>query len=516
MNIPERKVINLDKKTLKPVGEDDLNKSLFSYKEEDTTEKGIYNKENLSRINKGLQAGYGITPDSQNDGASLRPESLDRQIKQVTWGTEDFTIYNDIARTPANQTIVKYIVYYNHGDVGHRRFQQEIGLGNQTNPNLGQKTVNMKFLAAPFQTSMVLQTIDTVEDPVAIQEMAAINVLAKTVEWAIFHGDASLSKDSEGQNSGLEFDGLDRLIDPMNAIDRRGKGLTPALLNQAAVKIGKNGYGVATDAYMPIGVKADFINKYLGAQRVLLPTQEGMQAGLTIDSFRSARGNIKLNGSTIMDIDNVLDEDVKPRPGAPLAPSLEAAAVEAQGGKFLDKDIQAHDGHTVIPAEVKKDLSYKAVAVGKEDSVPSDAVKAQVAAKDGGIKLTVTIDPMSQEAPDYVAIYRQSLVEGNDSYQLIARIPASKMTADGKITFTDIDETIPGTTDVYVGEMNPQVINLFELLPMTKLNLATVTNATQAAVLFQGALRLSYPRRFVHIRNVAYSDGLDATSFGSN
>lgn len=498
-----------EKKTLKV--KDNLNKSLFTDNEE--INKDIYTQDKLSKINKAMSAGYGITPDTQHDGGALRPESLDREIKQVTWGSEDFTIYNDIARQPSRSTVEKYIVYYDHGRVGHERFQPEIGLGNQTQPSLEQKTVQMKFLSAPSETSMVLQRADVVEDPVAVQEMGAINVLAKTIEWAIFYGDADLTKNEKG--SGLQFDGIAKLIDKGNVIDWRGKGLTPALLNRAAVTIGKRGYGVATDAYMPIGIKADFINKYLGAQRILLPTADGMQAGLNVDSFLSARGTIRLNGSTIMDLDNVLDESKRPVQGAPLAPSVEAETVEDQGGNFLAEDVtEGEDNHVAIPAEVGKSLRYRVVAVGSNgDSQPSDVVSAKVGKATDGIKLTISLDALSVDAPEYIAVYRQSLIDDEaGAFYLVGRIPGNEINGN-QFEFVDVDDTIAGTADIFVLENNPQVLNLFEFLPMTKLNLAVVTNATQFAILAQVALRLSFPKRVVQIKNVRYATGNDEFKF---
>lgn len=498
-------------KGLKAKGETDLTKSLFSVKEE--ADKSVYTKQKLDTISKGLTAQYGVDPSTQIDGGALRPESLDQDIKQVTYGSQDFTIYNDLVRVPANNTVEKYIVYYDHGRAGHERFQAEIGIGRQTNPHLKQKTVNMKYLSAASETSMVLAAANTVEDPIAVQELGAINVLAKTIEWAIFYGDSDLTKGEPG--SGLQFDGISKLIDPGNVVNWHGKNLTPALLNQAAVMIGKKGYGVATDAYMPIGVKADFVNKYLGAQRVLIPTANGdLTAGFNIAAFNSARGTIRLNGSTIMDLDNELDESKLPVQGAPLAPTVTAEVVTDANGEFLADDLK-EDDRVVVPKEVGTELEYRVVASGTAgDSQPSDIVKATPANATDGIKLSIKLDKFSVEAPDYVAIYRKSLIAGHeDTFYLVGKVAMNKMSADGTIEFTDVNDTIAGTTDVFVMERTPEVIRLFEFTPMTKLQLAIVTNAIPFAILWQGALQLGYPKRVVRIKNVRYADGTDELKF---
>ncbi|XWX33338.1 major head protein [Staphylococcus phage PG-2021_40] len=58
--------------------------------------------------------------------------------------------------------------------------------------------------------------------------------------------------------------------------------------------------------------------------------------------------------------------------------------------------------------------------------------------------------------------------------------------------------------DVFVGEMHPDVIHLFELLPLMRLDLAQVTSAKTFAVLWYGALALKAPKRWVRIKNVSY------------
>jgi hypothetical protein len=72
------------------------------------------------------------------------------------------------------------------------------------------------------------------------------------------------------------------------------------------------------------------------------------------------------------------------------------------------------------------------------------------------------------------------------------------------VVFTDKNLSIPETTDVFLGELNPQVISLLELLPMMRLPLAQM-NATQTfTVLWYGALALYAPKKWVRIKNVKY------------
>lgn len=491
----------------------DMVRKNFRAAEPELAKSAEFNFNNVEGISKSFVAGTGITPDTQPDAAALRTESLDNDVKIVTWGPRNFTLFADVARQPINQTVAKYVVYYNHGRVGHTLFQPEIGLGRVDNPNLKQKTVTMKFLAAPAQTSMVMQRANVIEDPIRIQEMGALNRLGKTIEWAMFYGDSDLS-DGEAQ-SGYEFDGLTKLIDSENIIDQRGGALTPSLLNKAATYVAVHGFGIPNAAYMPTGVKADFVNNYLGAQRVIDHEGSVMTAGFDIDQFRSVRGKIALRDSAIMDIDNALDESNDVEDNAPLTPNVTAAVATGQNGNFVAEDVKDSNGNVVVPAEVGKALSYKVVAVGDADSAPSDAVTATPANATDGVTLTIALSPLAKKAPKYVAIYRASLIdETAGKYFLVARVPMSKFDATtGAITFTDVDDVIPGTADVFMGELSEEVINLFEFLPVTKLNTAVVTDATNFALMWWGALRLSFPKRWVWIKNVRYASKDTETKF---
>jgi len=446
-------------------------------------------------ISKSFTTGYGITPDTQTDAAALRREFLDDEVKMLSYDNSDFTIYPMINKHQVQSTVVKYAVFNQHGRTGHSRFVREVGVASINDPNIRQKTVQMKFLSDTKQQSLAAGLVNNISDPMTFLTEDAITVIAKSIEWGIFYGDASLSADPDAQ-SGIEFDGLVKLIDQgSNVIDLRGETLTEADLNKAAVIVGK-GYGKATDAFMPIGVQADFTNNLLERQRVLQPAQQGgFSTGFSINQFLSVRGPINLHGSTIMENDIVLDETRIPMPNAPLPPSnVTATVVPNAGGKFRTEDLTTQ--------------SYKVVVFSDDaESVASDAVEAVVANATDAVQLEVTLGNLYQAAPQFITIYRQGKQTG--SYFEIARIPVSKA-VNNVITFNDVNDNIPETTDVFVGEMSPQVISLLELLPMMRLPLAQMNATITFTVLWYGALALYAPKKWVRIKNVKYIPAIAA------
>lgn len=446
-------------------------------------------------LSKAFTTGTGITPDTQQNAAALRREFLDDEVKMLAFDNSDFTIYPMINKQGVNNTVIKYAVFNQHGRTGHSRFVREVGVASINDPNIRQKTVQMKFLSDTKQQSIAAGLVNNIADPMTILTEDAISVIAKSIEWAIFYGDAALSSDVD-QQAGIEFDGLHKLIDQnTNVLDLRGATLTEAILNKAAVIVGK-GYGKATDAFMPIGVQADFTNNLLDRQRVIQPSQAGgFSTGFAITQFLSSRGPITLHGSTIMENDNVLVEDRLPQQNAPLPPQgVVATVLTGQAGKFRAEDLGAQ--------------SYKVVVFSDEaESVASAAVNATVANATDGVSLAITLQPMYQAQPQFVAIYRKGKETGH--YFLIARIPASQAVSN-VITFVDKNEIIPETTDVFVGEMSPQVLSLLELLPMMRLPLAQMNATVTFTVLWYGALALYAPKKWVRIKNVKYIPALAA------
>jgi hypothetical protein len=444
-------------------------------------------------ISKSFTTGYGITPDTQQNAAALRREFLEDEVKMLAFSSNDFTIYPMINKQQVNATVVKYAVFNQHGRTGHSRFVREVGVATINDPTIKQKTVSMKFLSDTKQQSIAAGLVNNIADPMTILTEDAIAVIAKSIEWGIFYGDSTLSYDATEE--GIEFDGLAKLIDANNLIDLRGASLSEAALNQAAVTVGK-GYGKATDAFMPIGVQADFANNLMDRQRVIQPaSQGGFATGFAINQFLSSRGPIALHGSTIMENDNILIEGLVPQQNAPLPPSAVTATVTANdGGKWATNERVAQN--------------YKVVVFSDEaQSAESNAVSATVTGAADSVTLSITLQPLYQAQPQFVVVYRQGLETGY--YYQIARIAVSKAT-NNVITFKDQNGLMPETCDVFVGEMSPQVVSLLELLPMMRLPLAQMNATVTFTVLWYGALALYAPKKWVRVKNVKYIPAIAA------
>ena len=97
------------------------------------------------------------------------------------------------------------------------------------------------------------------------------------------------------------------------------------------------------------------------------------------------------------------------------------------------------------------------------------------------------MNQLGGDIPDFVSIYRKSLVKGDNGFLLIARDPASKM-SNNQIVYHVTDDIIAGTPDVFVGDVTPTTIAYLQLARISKFDLALTTTAVQWAVLWYRSL----------------------------
>lgn len=426
--------------------------------------------------------GYNVDPNSMNGFTTpLRVESLDDQVKTLTFGAEQFVFFNQISKRAARSSVEQYVTYDRHGDIGHSMASAEGAISKITAQSYGRHTINMKYLTTARQVTVQAGMANSITDPLQAATQDAVVSLASEIEWMSFYGDKDLH--DANNTEGLEFDGLNKLIPDTNVIDLHGKVLAEADLNDAAIMISK-AYGYPTDAFLPMGAKSRLISSLLERQRVFQSSgAQNLTLGFNAPQFQSIAGMINLNGSNLMENYNILDENdpfvagIKPTATA----KVESAS---KAGKFDDVAT----------------LEYRVVAVAQDTHSEAVATEPVVlTAKTDTVQLEVTV-PTNFESPiEFIRVYRKS--EAGLFYE-ISKVSAHEA-KNGKVTIVDDNSTIPGTVDAYVGQMTPDVIALYEWLPITRFALATMTAAYTWSFLWFGALALFAPRKWVRIKNIA-------------
>lgn len=453
-------------------------------------------KQDEEPVSKAFTTGYTVDPSKMSQASALRTEFLAPRLSQLTFGQEQMVFFNMIPKMPSASTVAQYVTFEQHGETGHSSWDDEAQISKVKDPVIHRGQVQMKYASHVRQLSLVSNEVQNIESPLDVLTDDAIVSMAKTIEQAAFYGDSSLS--ATGEKDGLEPDGLVKYIPEENVIDLKGENISVKVFNDAAIRVIK-AYGKPDAAFMPNGVLAYLDNDVAPIQRQFLngPTGAGNQVniGLNVQAVTTIGGTIRLVGSNVMENDNILNENALGTAGAPAAPTITAKTTKQDGGKFTD-------------ADVKGGATYKAVVFAdKSGSLPSDPVTVNLDDKDNSVDLTITFPATNQDTPQYVAIYRQGANTGFD--YLIKRVGLYNATSTNRettLTFHDINDTMPETTDVFVGDMSPQTIRLYEFLPMFRLPLPSFNKMIQWSVVWSGALAVIAPNRWVRIKNVGYNN----------
>lgn len=440
-----------------------------------------------NEINKSFTTGTEIVTEDATGGQAFRRQSLASDVKNLTFGNQDFTIYTIIPRGTARSVIEEYVIQDGYGDYGSSRMVPEIDIATVNNASIQRKVVRIKNISDVRQVSLLSMQVDNIQEPLDFELNNAIMTVAKTIEYNLFYGDSDLTAQGEGQ--GQEFDGLSKLIPAENVIDLRGEVLTEQSLNQAAVKIAQGGFGTPTDAFLEVGAHANFVNNQLSRQWVTQGAGSDIASGFNVPKFVSARGSIALHGSTIMNKDRTLDLTARQNPQSPATPTVKATVAEGSA-KFADSDL-------VSPLKYAVVLASKA---GK--SAPATAV-ATLASVKTEVSLAIDLGIQIIGDPTHVEIFRFD--EKSGQYSLVSRIPFSEakfVSGTFSVNFVDKNDVIAGTSVGFVGELSDRTIKLLELAPMYRLPLAQVSAAITFTVLWSGALALYAPKRWVKLINV--------------
>ena len=69
-------------------------------------------------VSKSFETGYNHGGENQTDAAALRRQSLADDVKNLTFGNEDFTIFPIIPRIQAVSSVEEYAVQNGYGESG--------------------------------------------------------------------------------------------------------------------------------------------------------------------------------------------------------------------------------------------------------------------------------------------------------------------------------------------------------------------------------------------------------------
>lgn len=445
---------------------------------------GLSTTDEVASLNKALQSGHDTDPVEFTGGSVFRVESLENSFKVLTYTDKHIKFWKKIPKLPAYNTVEQYGQLVDYGGIGGA-FVGEGVLPDTQDSTYARRAAFVKFLGTTREVTHPMTLVNSAfGNVIARQNQDGILWLMKQIEHALFWGNSSLTP---GGEEGVEWDGIDRMIDAENTVDLAGTYLEEKHINWGAQMIIQN-YGTPTDIFLPFEVMAQFSEEFFPKERVIMPTQNGYQAGVIVNRFMTHGGEVEFNPDIFL---------TKTRPISANATSTKAPAVGTVDAGTLagtDGDF-AKSGAGVY--------NYKVTFCNKHgESVPTAAEEVTLLSSDLAkhVPLTIT-NPASSAFPvDYIKIYRTE--SGGSKYYEIDKIPVTSSTASAETTWSDKNTIMPNTYSAFLGELAPEVISFKQLAPMMKMDLATLGPVIRWMILVYGVPIIYAPKKWMRFKNI--------------
>lgn len=445
----------------------------------------------VAELNKALTTGAYAQANGvagQTNGAALQVESLENSLKVLTYADKHVKFWKKIAKTPAYSTVEEYNQLISYGS-GVGGFIPEGTLPETDDSTYKRQASFVKFLGTTREVTHPMTLVRSAHGDVITREnQNGILWLMKQLEHALFWGDSTLAAPGR---EGVQFDGLDKLIDKENTLDIKGQDLQDTDINAAAQIILEN-YGTPTDLFLPFETLGEFSSEYFPKERVIMPTADSYQAGLVVNKFQTHGGAVDFEPDLFLQKTKPLSATGVGGAKAPTAVGSVTATVYTSGteGDFAKSGAGTY--------------SYSVTAVNRfGESVPvANTADVTLTASDlqNGVEITITNNAAMVIAPDYFNIYRTEK-DGQAKY-CIAKVPAKSIAAGGTTTFIDNNETMPNTYTAFMGEFTPEVIAFKQLAPIMKMDLALLGPAYRWMILIYGVPQLYAPKKWCKIKNI--------------
>ena len=461
---------------------------------------GTASAADVSELNKALNTGAyaqatGVA--NQVNGAALQVESLENSLKVLTYSDQHVKFWKKIAKTPAYSTVEEYNQLLSYGHQWSA-FLPEGVLPETDDSKYKRQASFVKFLGTTREVTHPMTLVRSAHgDVIARENQNGILWLMKQLEHGLFWGDSKLAPEG---SEGVQFDGLDKLIDAENVIDINGAFLRDVDINYGAQMLIEN-FATPTDLFMPFEVLAEFSNTFFPKERVIMPTQSaGYQAGLVINKFQTTAGAVDFQPDLFL-------QKTKPLNVTGVGGTKAPTAVSAATVTLTADDVDSNFGTSGAGT-----YEYSVTACNRYgESVPIAGNASAVLTSNDlkkGVQIVITNSANMVVAPDYFCVYRTEK-DGKQKY-CIAKVAAQSVTAGGTTTFIDKNETLPNTYTAFMGEFTPEVIAFKQLAPIMKMDLAQLGPVYRWMILIYGVPQLYAPKKWMKFKNIKSSTGISS------
>lgn len=437
---------------------------------------GQYSLEQILEIRKAFEANTaanGVTPfvDPNNPGAALSMQSLDKTFVAIVSSNVHFKFLSQIPKRGVKQVLAEYNKQDSHGG----GWYNSSFIGQSDEPDFRDASLQRLFdevcyIGEGFDYNKVVDTVDNVQDPSIIQGNSALRRGMENLSRSVWFGSKAINK--------LTCDGfLTRVRDTNDEFVMDARGQLPDVdeMKYHTSDIASSFFGLPNKAWMHPQTKALFDQVYQGSREFVFqnaaqnPGNVG-QGNVIKGLYDSSSKNEFLLYETdiFMDKHNwrvpmrksestgELIEGPTSLSESPNTPSLAVEPVVSDANSKFTTDAGVHR-YRVASGGLRH---WSAACESEQVTVPSG----------GGAELTITPANTGNPATRF-AIFR-SIKPGSTDIRYMREIVR---TPGATTVFVDLNEDIPGTTIMVIGDFNAmsgvdetRTYVLSELLPFTK------------------------------------------------
>lgn len=451
--------------------------------------------EDVSQLWKALAAGSDIESPGvfAGSGFGLRIEWLDNMLRYTTFRQRDVKFFRKVHKQVGLNTVVEYNLMEDYG-ADHSAFIGEGDLPTEHDFTLSRNYARMKYLATLRRVTQPLQLLRTAHGDVFRLSMEAATAwLLRAAEFnSFFANSAVVAEEFDGIATQLETSVANGSARATAIKDLRGKSLTREDIDEMVADVyAQPNNGEITDIYYSVPAHSRLVREIYPEERYhLVSSGQTLTAGVRVLDFQTS----VLDRPIMLNPDKFIEEAKVPtetglgangtRPASPtiVVQPVSPVAIPPEVSLFV-----ADDAGTYV---------YRVVAENRFGlSAPVNTNAVVVAAGDV-VKFTIQ---NNQGATGY-RIYRTEVDAAVATATFIKRIPRG---VSQQTQFVDENQDLPGTSQSFALQNNRESITWWQLLPMSKWNLAPIDLSTRwAQILYTTGPVLTAPRKNGMWKNV--------------
>lgn len=462
----------------------------------------INSLEDWDNFAKAVQtSSYQTDHDGMTGLAAIRKESLEPTLRAVVATSDTFTFWKELKRQPVTSAVHEWMSQNSRGGQADGMNIGELGEIQFDVGDYRRHVERLKLFAtgAKITDFANVQSLEGEALRARENENAMVR-LANAVERALF---VSNEKYSPNKINGFiaqvqNFEG------GRNVIDMEGSGdvaeLTQVLFQCKADVRQEGNYGDISDIYVDSYTQNAFDQHLMPQYRVQLDNNpNSLQYGAPVGAIKTSYGNIKLRDTiwnnnpantapTIVRSRNRLPDKVPAAPTITVTPVAAGAPGSSAKGWTAERAGEYWYAVALVDAD------------GREG--PLSPIVSGTVATGGALQVDVQ-EGVGSVVPTGGKVYR--------STQDPATLPTAKdlrlagefaLNQDGTATYIDVNQFIPGSSNIPVMNLKRESIQWLQLRPATQFPLFSANTLThQWAVALYGTLMLGQPQHHYWIKN---------------